>query len=151
MPHKDRATRLAYHKRYNAVARPAPKPEPQSDDALPARGRVVMSADGQRVQCHSCGHWYKSLNSHLKTHGLDGDSYKALYDIARTASLWPPALQGKQRAAAIERDQGSIGRANIPIGRPGRPKGLEQRLSVKIDASESRQGVYTRGGGKTRK
>lgn len=86
---------------------------------------------------------------HLRTHGMTAADYKEVYGIARTASLWPPATAEKQRRAALERGQGDVGRRHIPPSQ-GRPKGLPQRDSVRIDASEQRRGVYTRGGSKTR-
>jgi len=148
MPHKDRSARLAYLHAWKAKSRPAPAPEPQRDSGLPPLGVMTYSADGSKVRCHSCGRWYGNLNSHLRTHGLDKISYKELYGLPRTASLLPPVVQDKQREAALARDQGSIGREHIPP-RPGRPKGQEARLGVRIAASVQRKGVYTRGGNKT--
>jgi len=104
----------------------------------------VFSASGDKVQCHVCGRWLGSLNTHVRMHGLDAETYKETYGLARTASLWPPALKDKQRAAAIERGQGDIGREHLP-SYPGRPKGLTNRLAVRIEASESRKGRYQRG------
>jgi hypothetical protein len=151
MPHKDRETRLAYLKAWKIRKRPTPAAEPQPDATLPSRGAILFSADGTQVQCHSCGSWFGSLNTHIRMHGLDARAYKELYDLPRTASLWPPELKEKQRQAALDRDQGSIGRANIPSRPEGRPPGQEARLGVRIEASEARQGRYTRGGENTLK
>ena len=140
MPHKDRATRLAYLKRWKERGgRPSPKPEPQGDAGLPPRGAMHFSLDGEKVQCHVCGQWFGALNTHLKSHGLDAASYKEAYGIGRTHSLLPPAVKDRYREAAIERDQGELGKVYLPRG-VTRPKGLEQRLSVKIEASTSRKG-----------
>lgn len=148
MPHKDRGRRLEYLRRWKETRRPPPAPEAQPVPGLPPRGAVVFSADGERVQCHACGRWFRGLNAHLKMHGLDAETYKEAYDINRTASLWPPALAAKQREAALGRGQGEIGRAHLPAGTP-RPKGLGARLSTRVEASRRRRGVYTRGGQKT--
>lgn len=149
MPHKDREARLAYLRAWKERRRTAPRPQPQADESLPFRGVIVVSEDGTKVQCHACGQWFGALNGHLRRHGLDAASYKALYELPRTASLLPPQTAEKQRQAALARDQGSIGRECLPPAQP-RPKGLEQRLGVRIDASRSRKGIYTRGGNKTR-
>lgn len=149
MPHKDRNRRLAYLRRWKETGRPSPTIETQPDAELPPRGAIVFSVDGARVQCHVCGRWLRSLNAHLRMHDLDGQSYKETYDLKRTASLWPPALQAKQREAAIARDQGAIGKQHLPLGSK-RPKGLMPRLQVRVEASEQRKGVYTRGGEKAR-
>jgi len=147
MPHKDRAERLDYLRRWKIKNRPSPTPEAQDDSRLPPRGVMVFSADEAQVQCHCCGRWFGSLNTHLKAHDLDARTYKELYGLPRTASMWPPALREKQRQAALDRDQGTIGRTNLPRSQ-GRPAGLEQRLGVRIVASRDRQGLYMRGGEK---
>lgn len=148
MPHKDRQTRLDYLRRWKATGRPSPAAQPQPDPSLPARGQVTFSADGERVRCHACGRWLRSLNTHLKMHGLDAETYKETYDLKRTTSLWPPSLKHKQRDAALARDQGAVGREYLPHGIT-RPKGLGHRLGTRIEASAQRKGVYTRGGKKT--
>jgi predicted transcriptional regulator len=147
MPHKDRETRLTYLRAWKARHRPAPTPKPQSDASLPPRGAVSFSSDGTQVQCHVCGRWLGALNAHLRTHGLDAAAYKELYELARTASLWPPALKAKQREAALARGLGEIGRAALPAA--SRPRGQQARLGVRIAASAARTGIYMRGGGRT--
>jgi predicted transcriptional regulator len=100
---------------------------------------MAYSDDGAKVQCHACGRFFGALNTHLKTHGLDGDSYKERYGLARGASLLPPATQERYRAAAVARDQGEIGRQHLPPPTP-RAKGIKVRLSSRLDASEQRKG-----------
>lgn len=146
MPHKDRKRKLDYLARYRAEHRPSPNVEPQPDPSLPPRGAMRFSEDGTRVQCHACGAWHRSLNAHLKMHGLDAATYKESYDLARTASLLPPVTQSRYREATVARDpDGAIARGFLPPSQP-RPKGLMQRLSVRVSASAQRKGVYTRGG-----
>ena len=149
MPHKDREARLAYLRAWKDRKRASPMPEAQPDPTLPHRGAISVSEDGTCVQCHCCGRWLRSLNTHLKAHGLDAASYKALYDLPRTVSLWPPALKATQREAALARDQGAVGREHIPEC-AGRPTGLANRLGSRVAASQVRKGIYARGGSKTR-
>lgn len=138
MPHKDRKTRLDYMTKYREAHRPAPQEEAQDGDRPPL-GRMRFSEDGERVQCHACGRWLRALNTHLGTHDLDADSYRERYGLARTLSLWPPALKAKQRDIAYARELGAIGKAQRPPP-AGRPVGQEARLSARIDASEQRKG-----------
>lgn len=140
MPHKDRETRLAYMRRWKERNRPSPKPEPQPN-GLPPRGIMTFSADGTKVQCHVCGGWYGSLNTHLRLHGMDARLYKETYDLARGLSMWPPAVKSKQRDAALERDQGSIGRASLPPGQ-GRAAGIRNRLSTALILSDQLKGLH---------
>lgn len=149
MPHKSRRARLAYQRRWKEMNRPSPEPLSLSLAMAPL-GALRYSSDGTKVQCHCCGRWYGSLNMHLHTHGIDAAIYKEIYGLARTASLWPPALVEKQRQAALDRDQGAIGRQYVKPG-TGRTAGQEARLSVRIAASMARKGIYTRGGAKTRR
>lgn len=102
------------------------------------------SEDGAKVQCHACGRWFGSLNSHLKSHGVDADGYKERYGMARGASLLPPAVQERYREATVARGQGEIGKAFLPPPKP-REKGIEARLSDRITRSATRKGKYVRG------
>lgn len=151
MPHKDRATRLAYLRAWKAMHRPSPVPEPQRDPSLPPLGVMQFAADGSLVQCHVCGQWLGSLNTHIRQHGYDARSYKEAFGLPRTISMWPPVTQAKQREAALARGQGDIGRDYLPHDGTGRPAGQEARLGVRISASDQRRGLYTRGGGKTKR
>jgi predicted transcriptional regulator len=90
MPHKDRA----HHEQH----RPSPALEPQVN-GLPPIGGMRFSDDGEHVQCHVCGKWMASLNSHLRTHVMDKHAYKETYEIGRGESLLPPAVQERYRAA----------------------------------------------------
>ena len=150
MPHKDRETRLAYLRAWKARNRPSPTTQSQGDATMPPRGAMRFSPDGTKVQCHECGNWHGSLNSHLRLHGHDARSYKEAYGLARTTSLLPPVTQDRYREAAIARGQGDVGRGHLPHDGTGRPAGQEARLSVQVQASSARKGIYTRGGNRTR-
>ena len=139
MPNKDREKRLAYFREWKEAGRPSPVLEAQRDD-LPPRGAMAYSPDGLMVQCHACGIWRRALNTHLRTHGLDAESYKGIYGLGRTHSLLPPVTQERYRAATIARDQGEAGKAHLPHDGGGRPKGQEPRLAVRVQASRQRKG-----------
>lgn len=136
MPHRDPERRRAATLAWKDARRPSPEVQP---DGLPASGVVQFSPDGTKICCHACGRWFGSLNSHIKTHGMDFDSYRETYELARTVSLWPASLQEKQRQAALDRDQGSIGRQSLPPAKP-RQAGTPTRLSSKVNSSKSRIG-----------
>lgn len=148
MPYSDRAARLAYLREWKLRNRPNPAPIPQADPALPPLGVMRFSDAGDQVQCHVCGGWFGSLNTHLRLHGHDARSYKEAFGLPRTISMLPPTAKAKQRAAALARGQGDAGRGYLIPG-TGRPKGQAARLGVRIAASQQRKGVYTRGGNKT--
>jgi len=48
-------------------------------------GTVVR--DGQKVMCHLCGRWFRSVLAHLRTHGWDGLTYRAAFGLERTEPL----------------------------------------------------------------
>ncbi|MBV5324400.1 MAG: MucR family transcriptional regulator [Rhodospirillaceae bacterium] len=102
---------------------------------------MTASEDGAKVQCHACGRWFGALNTHIKTHGLDGDAYKEAFGLPRTASMLPPSTQERYRAATIARDQGNRFRDALPAPQ-GRPKGIANRLGASIRASQQRKGRY---------
>lgn len=144
MPHKDRAARLAYNNDYHARTRDIPAPRPQPNAHLPPEGELVYADDGAKVQCHACGRWYGSLVTHVRTHGFDAARYKERYGLARSASLLSPATADKQRAAALARDQGALGRAELAKLPPApRAAGIAARLQSRVRYSRN-NGRYPR-------
>lgn len=139
MPHKDRKKRLACIRAHHEKHRPSPAPIDRGD--LPPLGAMRTSDDGAKVQCHVCGRWFGSLNTHLRTHDMDADAYKEEFDLPRTMSLLPPVVQERYRAATTERDQGNRFRDALPPGQP-RPKGIGLCLGSCIAGSAARKGRY---------
>jgi hypothetical protein len=133
-----RAERSKRHMRlYHAAHRPSPSPIPQPDPRLPPLGVLIYDDDGARVQCHVCGELFGSLVHHVRIHGYDAARYKAAFGLARGASLLSPATAAKQRAAALARDQGEIGRrALAALDAKPRPAGIPLRLSSRITMSQ---------------
>lgn len=133
---RDKAGKLARSKAARRITRaPSRSPIKQEDTSLPPIGVVVD--DGERVQCHVCGRWYGRLLTHaLRTHELLPDDYREAFGIARGKSLVGPATALKMRQAALDRDQGSVGRANI-APTAGRPTGIANRLSSRIQSSRN--------------
>ena len=44
----------------------------------------VLETDGERVQCHICGRWYRHLGSHAwHSHGMTADEYREEYGLNR--------------------------------------------------------------------
>ncbi|CAA9298119.1 MAG: hypothetical protein AVDCRST_MAG89-261 [uncultured Gemmatimonadetes bacterium] len=143
MPHKTREDRLRYAALHHAQHRPSPKPVPQRESTLPPLGMVRFSENGERVQCHACGAWLRSLNGHVRMHGLSMAEYKEAYGLARSLSLLPPRQQERQRTIALARGFGESGRVILrDVPRPPRPVGQEVRLSSRIRSSTAKQGTY---------
>ena len=141
MPHADREERLEYLRQYRQVHRPSPAPREQGA-GLPPLGHIAVSDDGAKIQCHVCGRWLGALPSHIaRQHGLTAAEYKEAYGLARSASLWSPECQAKQREAAIARDQASAGRPFSANRQPEiDPSSRVQRLSTRSLRSASRVG-----------
>lgn len=133
------AWRKGYMLRYHDQHRPAPTPQPQADPTLPSHGQLVTDDAGERVQCHVCGNWYRSLVTHVRMHGFDADRYKAEYGLARNTPLTAPATSAKLRQNAYDRDQGSIGRQALIdldlIGKTHNPGGYDIPLGGRIAIS----------------
>lgn len=48
----------------------------------------VLADDGEKVQCHICGRWFVTLQSHLRhKHGIDVRDYKMSYELNATQPL----------------------------------------------------------------
>jgi endogenous inhibitor of DNA gyrase (YacG/DUF329 family) len=63
----------------------------------------VLATDGEKVQCHECGRWFKRLIGHIKpAHGLDANEYKEAFGINQTTSLMSPAQREIMREATAE-------------------------------------------------
>lgn len=56
--------------------------------------------DGDVVQCHLCGHWFRSVLAHLPSHGWSQQLYRQTFGLERRASLEGLAIRG-QRALAF--------------------------------------------------
>lgn len=50
-------------------------------------GIVLQTPDGQNVQCHICGAWYKRLFRHLDTHNVSALAYKEKFGLYPTNPL----------------------------------------------------------------
>src|SRR4051794_36979452 len=71
-----KAHAAAYFAQRWRTSHPKPEPVPQANPDLPRIGEMLD--DGERVCCHVCGRWFKSLNTHINSkHGLNGDEYKS--------------------------------------------------------------------------
>jgi len=53
---------------------------------LPEMGGIIT--DGEKIQCHVCGGWFKALApSHLRLHNMTADDYREEFDLNRTQPL----------------------------------------------------------------
>ena len=84
-------------------------------------GSVVH--EGDRVLCHLCGHWFKSVPAHLRAHGLDDLAYRQAFGLERSAPL-EGATTRQRRAAALRRR-----RATDPVVRAWCEEGVERARS----------------------
>lgn len=129
--------RLANLRAYHERTRPHPRPlaQPARPD-LPPLGVVLADDDGGRVQCHVCGQWRVALGPHARlAHGLSADAYRAAFDLGRHTSLAAPNYGAIRRRIALA---GGVGE-HLPL-RPGRPRGVADRLSGRI----ARSAAHTR-------
>jgi len=66
----------------------------------------VLETDGERVQCHVCGKWYRSLGCHAwQKHGLHPSEYKKEFGLNRFQSLASASCQELLRDLNGERLQ----------------------------------------------
>lgn len=105
----------------------------------------VLATDGERVQCHICGHFFRSLATHVtRGHGLPADEYRALFGLRHRTGLVGPTLreQLRQRGAPVlGRYQGQgqeLLATATPEQRSAWTRGRTLRLEAKLDAHNQR-------------
>jgi hypothetical protein len=130
---------MTIHKRaYNAdrghPERTTPAPRPQDDPDLPPYGTMIL--DDDRVQCHVCGRFFRSLASHIRRHGLSPDQYREHYEISTSSSLLSPVTRQRFRDNAIRRNLAALGTPIPEGGIPGRQPGQRSNLGARINVSD---------------
>lgn len=66
--------------------------------SLPPSGTLITDDDGERVQCHLCGTFWRNLGLHARhTHHLDPDTYREQFGLNRGQPLASPGLRARQR------------------------------------------------------
>ncbi len=83
----------------------------------------TVEREGDRVQCHLCGRWFKSVTAHLSSHGWDHIAYREAFGLERGASLEGDAT--RKRRAALMRKR----RVLDPAIRQGVQHGIEMARS----------------------
>ena len=113
----------------------------QEDPTLPRLGELLD--DGERVCCHVCGEWRRSLSGHVqRTHGMTLDEYRERYQLSRKQGLCSSAVSARLRERYLE---GSIVSTHlIPMtsedrraGRFGIKAGTTRRLQDRVEVSKA--------------
>jgi len=116
----------------------------------------VLATDGEKVQCHICGRWYRYLTNHARmAHDLYADEYKALFGLNVTTGLVGPATRELQAAIArrVFREHWT-GEAGRTLGkeertryRTGQPHRLQSTLDPEVKERQRERGRqrYERG------
>lgn len=83
-------------------------------DGTPAYAPVgVVVRDGERVMCHLCGRWFRSVVAHLRSHGWDHLAYRTAFGLQRGEPL--EGVDTRSRRATAMRAR----RAHDPVVRAG--------------------------------
>lgn len=79
----------------------------------------VVLVDGDHVLCHLCGHWYRSVLSHLpRSHGWNQTGYRAAFGLERSQPLEGAGTRARRAAAlAHRRTHDPAVRAGCAVGR----------------------------------
>ena len=80
-----------------------------------------MRSDGERMQCHLCGRWYRMVggNHLLAAHGWTTAEYREAFLLNLTASTIGPATRELKRDSMLE--QIETGVRGFPLPKGGRP------------------------------
>ncbi len=73
---------------------------PELGEVTPVFGELGVLAvdDEERVQCHACSRFFRTLNSHIqRVHELTADEYRAAFGLNRGTALAAPAYRSRMR------------------------------------------------------
>jgi hypothetical protein len=99
----------------------------------------VLVDDGERVECHACGQWFKSLNSHIqRIHNLTDEEYRALFGLRAMTPLAGTGYRERTRIRTtpqLRRIRPAVSALTTmtPEQRSAQVKGRKQRLQSKLD------------------
>lgn len=110
-------------------------------------GAGFLADDGERVQCHECGRWFRALASHLaRAHELSTQEYRQRHGLPRTQPLTSAASQRLRREIGVwRRDNdptvmaaldGDAARAQRAAGFPDTPR--QQVSADRVSVSKRR-------------
>lgn len=84
------------------------------EDGTPSYAPIgTVVRDGERVLCHLCGRWFRSVVAHLRAHGWDHLAYRAAFGLERDEPLEGARTRALRAASMRER------RARDPAVRMG--------------------------------
>lgn len=102
----------------------------------------VLVSQGDEVQCHACGHWYRNVGNHAWwTHGLTAAEYRAMFGLRAQTGLVGPWLREFQRQNARRhlRAYWPVAaerlRSQPPEQRSARNRGRKRALEASLDAA----------------
>ena len=125
-----------------------------ADEGLPGLGEWdgpihgelgVLAVEGDRVQCHVCGEWYKSLGHHtVLAHRVSADEYRAIFGLRLSTGLIGPALQEQRRQQSVENLRGHYGRLRTLT--PEQWAAIRSRRKLRLESRKDpqNQDMYAR-------
>lgn len=91
-------------------------------------GIGILADDGEKVQCHICGKWFRCLGMHVnRKHELNGEEYKERFGLNRTQSLSSGSYNSQIRETNKEVLKALVERNKLYLT----DKSKEQRISAK--------------------
>lgn len=71
-------------------------------------GTVALTEDREYVQCHICGHLFRSVGHHLRVHKIDAEKYKETYGLKATAALMNEPMRLAIQKRSIGKFNGTL-------------------------------------------
>lgn len=112
----------------------------------PIHGELgVLAVEGDRVQCHACGDWYKSLGHHVVlAHRVSADEYRAIFGLRLSTGLIGPALQEQRRRQSVAQLRGHYG--HLRTLTPEQRAAISSRGKLRLESRKDpqNQAMYAR-------
>ena len=70
------------------------------------QGAIEYDPRENQIRCHECGKWFSAVGSHLRSHRIDPNAYKATHGLNKGTSLCSPSLSSVHRDISIRMGTG---------------------------------------------
>jgi hypothetical protein len=116
---------------------------------LPPLGALIADDDGERIQCHMCGSFFRQLGIHVwRMHRIAPADYRERYGLNRCTSLVSPASAARY-AASSRSSLEKVRPQTTPImsvtrAERGRWAKLPRRLETRIKQAALAREVWVR-------
>jgi len=104
--------------------------------------RGVLATDGEKIQCHICGKWFRAIGPHAaQKHAMSADEYREEFGFNRSTGLVSTASRAKYRFNAIERNLGLCGERLAQLQAVGTAARKNTKYSMREEGISTKRAI----------